>query len=182
VGKINQSMQLSWFLVALPSETTVHIHNAIAYMDAYIAVAAIAEYKKTPIFRSVNKNRQLTESAMTRTDVLRMIKRRALAAGLSPTPPVATRFERPESRLISRTAEQSRTLRRSPLMNHHERQSCTIVPGMSSHLMRSSGSRFEQFCKDTNKKAKKKANFWVGYKRAIYGVFKISCVPIRLKT
>src|SRR6058998_3233167 len=56
-------------------------HNAEAYVDAYIS-AGIAEYKKTWLFRSVNKNRQLTENAMTRTDVLRMIKRRAIAAGL----------------------------------------------------------------------------------------------------
>src|SRR6266566_4881076 len=57
-------------------------HNAEAYVDAYISAAGIAEYTKTPLFRSVNKNRQLTENAMTRTDVLRMIKRRALSAGL----------------------------------------------------------------------------------------------------
>ena len=57
-------------------------HNAEAYVDAYLAAAGIADEKKTPLFRSVNKHRQLTENAMTRTDVLRMIKRRALAAGL----------------------------------------------------------------------------------------------------
>ena len=57
-------------------------HNAEAYMDAYLAAAGIAADKKSPLFRSVDKHRQLTENPMTRTDVLRMIKRRALAAGL----------------------------------------------------------------------------------------------------
>src|SRR5881628_3066801 len=57
-------------------------HNAEAYMDAYITSADIADDKKGPLFRSVNKHRQLTENPMTRTDVLRMIKRRALSAGL----------------------------------------------------------------------------------------------------
>jgi hypothetical protein len=35
-----------------------------------------------PLFRSVDKRRHLTVNPMTRTDVLRMIRRRALAAGL----------------------------------------------------------------------------------------------------
>ena len=57
-------------------------HNAEAYMDAYLAAAGIADQKKGPLFRSVDKRRQLTDNPMTRTDVLRMIKRRASAAGL----------------------------------------------------------------------------------------------------
>src|SRR5437867_6612029 len=57
-------------------------HNAEAYVDAYLNVASISGEKKTPLFRSIDKYRKLTEKAITRTDVLRMIKRRALAAGL----------------------------------------------------------------------------------------------------
>ena len=57
-------------------------HNAEAYMDAYLTAVGIADQKKEPLFRSVDKRRHLTENPMTRTDVLRMIKRRALAAGL----------------------------------------------------------------------------------------------------
>jgi integrase/recombinase XerD len=55
-------------------------HNAEAYVDAYIAAAGIADQKKGPLFRSVDRNSTL--NAMTRTDVLRMVKRRATAAGL----------------------------------------------------------------------------------------------------
>ena len=57
-------------------------HNAGAYMDAYLEAAGIADQKKGPLFRSVDKQRRLTLNPMTRTDVLRMIKRRSQAAGL----------------------------------------------------------------------------------------------------
>lgn len=57
-------------------------HNAEAYMDAYLAATGITDQKKGPLFRSVDKHRQLTNNPMTRTDVLRMIKRRAMAVGL----------------------------------------------------------------------------------------------------
>jgi integrase/recombinase XerD len=57
-------------------------HNAETYIDAYITAAGITGQPKGPLFRSVDKHRQLTTNSITRTDVLRMIKRRALAAGL----------------------------------------------------------------------------------------------------
>jgi integrase/recombinase XerD len=57
-------------------------HNAEAYVDAYIEAAGIVGQKKTPLFRTINKYRQLTGSSMYRADVLRMIKRRAEAASL----------------------------------------------------------------------------------------------------
>jgi site-specific recombinase XerD len=57
-------------------------HNAEAYLDAYLGAASIAGHKKGVLFRSVNKRGQLTENPMTRTDALRMIKRRARAVGL----------------------------------------------------------------------------------------------------
>ena len=57
-------------------------HNAEAYIDGYLDAARIREEKKSPLFRSVDVHRKITENAMTRTDVFRMIKRRAVAAGL----------------------------------------------------------------------------------------------------
>ena len=57
-------------------------HNAETYMDAYLVAAGIAGEKKTPLFRSVDKKKQLTENLLSRNDVLRMIKRRAKSAGL----------------------------------------------------------------------------------------------------
>lgn len=59
-------------------------HNAEAYLDEYIAAAGIAGDKKEPLFRTAaGKTKRLTESAMSRSDALRMIKRRARAARLS---------------------------------------------------------------------------------------------------
>ncbi len=57
-------------------------HNAEAYLDAYLDAAGIWGGKKSPLFRSVDNRRKLIENSMTRTDVLRMVKRRALGAGL----------------------------------------------------------------------------------------------------
>jgi site-specific recombinase XerD len=57
-------------------------HNAESYLDEYLAVAGIRDEKKSPLFRSVDNRRKLTANPMTRTDVLRMVKRRALEAGL----------------------------------------------------------------------------------------------------
>jgi integrase/recombinase XerD len=57
-------------------------HNAEAYLDAYLEAAGIRDEKKSPLFRSVDNRRKLTVNPMTRTDVLRMVKRRALGAGL----------------------------------------------------------------------------------------------------
>jgi site-specific recombinase XerD len=57
-------------------------HNAEAYLDEYLAAAGIRDEKKTPLFRSVDNRRKLTQNPMSRTDVLRMVKRRALEAGL----------------------------------------------------------------------------------------------------
>lgn len=59
-------------------------HNAEAYLDAYIRAAAIADDPKGPLLRTAaGKTGQLTQNPMTRRDALRMVKRRARAAGLS---------------------------------------------------------------------------------------------------
>jgi integrase/recombinase XerD len=57
-------------------------YNAEAYLDAYLAAVGIRDDKKSPLFRSVDKQRRITANPMTRTDVLRMVKRRAHGAGL----------------------------------------------------------------------------------------------------
>ena len=58
-------------------------HNAEDYLDAYIEAAGIAGEQKGPLFRTVDRqDRQLTDRPMHRNDALRMIKRRAKAAGL----------------------------------------------------------------------------------------------------
>lgn len=58
-------------------------HNAEAYVDEYLEAAGIADDKKGPLFRSLNKSRSLGEKQMHRVDVYRMIAKRAKEAGLS---------------------------------------------------------------------------------------------------
>ena len=57
-------------------------HNLEAYIDAYLDAAGIWEEKKTPLFRAApGKTGRLTANAMCRTDVYRMIQRRADGLG-----------------------------------------------------------------------------------------------------
>jgi site-specific recombinase XerD len=59
-------------------------HKAEEYLDEYLAAADIGEEKKTPLFRSAKgRSGALTNEAMHRIDVFRMIKRRAKAAGVA---------------------------------------------------------------------------------------------------
>lgn len=57
-------------------------HNAEHYLDFYITKAGIREQKKSPLFRSINKCGAPSNSPMSRTDILRMVKRRASAGGI----------------------------------------------------------------------------------------------------
>lgn len=57
-------------------------HKAEEYMDAYLDARGLWKDKKGPLFRSVDRHRELTERPMHRNDVLEMIKRRAKEAGL----------------------------------------------------------------------------------------------------
>src|SRR5260370_26791033 len=53
------------------------------YLDAWLAAAVIGRDKKGPLFRSIGKGDRLSEKAMSRFDVLHMIKRRANAPPLT---------------------------------------------------------------------------------------------------
>jgi site-specific recombinase XerD len=57
-------------------------HCAEAYVDDYLAAAHIAEDRKGPLFRSLDRERQLTDRRLHRLEVLAMIKRRARQVGL----------------------------------------------------------------------------------------------------
>ena len=61
-------------------------HNAEAYIDAFLEAAKSEKWpRKAPLFRTVSRKRALTEARLTRTDVLRMVKRRSEDAGLPAT-------------------------------------------------------------------------------------------------
>jgi len=57
-------------------------HKAEELLDAYLAAAGIADQPGTPLFRSIDTKRKLTENRLVPRDALAMIKRRARAAGL----------------------------------------------------------------------------------------------------
>ena len=58
-------------------------HSAEEYLDAYLAAAGIAGNLKSPLFRSaLGRTDMLSDSRMSRKDVLQMVKRRAAKAGL----------------------------------------------------------------------------------------------------
>jgi len=52
------------------------VHKSEEYLDAYLRTAGIADQKGTPLWRSMTKERELSDIRMNRQDVFRMIKRR----------------------------------------------------------------------------------------------------------
>lgn len=58
-------------------------HNLDRYLEEYIRVAGIAENRKSPLFRTTRgRSGELTANSLLQSDVWRMIRRRALAAGI----------------------------------------------------------------------------------------------------
>jgi site-specific recombinase XerD len=65
-------------------EHTLPCHHELEdYLDAYMSAAGVDGEKGTPLFRTAfGKTGRLTEKRVHRNDALRMVKRRALAAGI----------------------------------------------------------------------------------------------------
>jgi integrase/recombinase XerD len=58
-------------------------HNRDRYLEEYIRAAGIAEDRKGPLFRTTRgRSGELTGNALLQSDVWRMIRRRAPAAGI----------------------------------------------------------------------------------------------------
>jgi integrase/recombinase XerD len=58
-------------------------HNLDRYLEEYIRAAGIAEDRKSPLFRTTRgRSGELTANSLLQSDVWRMIRRRALAAGI----------------------------------------------------------------------------------------------------
>ncbi len=57
-------------------------HKAEKYLDKYLEAAELVEQRKSAIFRTVNRSREITEARMYPQDVWRMLKRRAKRAQL----------------------------------------------------------------------------------------------------
>ena len=87
VGDYYQNGKRSWIRLLEKGgkfhEVPAH-HNAELYLDAYVTSAGIADDRKGALFRSADgRSGRLTDRAIGRTDVLRMIKRRSKAAELA---------------------------------------------------------------------------------------------------
>lgn len=87
VGDYYQNGKRSWIRLLEKGgkfhEVPAH-HNAELYLDAYVTAARIADESKGALFRSADgRSGRITDRAMGRTDVLRMIKRRSKAAELA---------------------------------------------------------------------------------------------------
>jgi site-specific recombinase XerD len=58
-------------------------HTALAYLSLYLTAAGIGEARRTPLFRAIHwLTGEILEEGITEAGVLRMVKRRAVAAGL----------------------------------------------------------------------------------------------------
>jgi len=58
-------------------------HNLDRYLEEYIRAAGITEDRKSPLFRTTRgRSGELTANSLLQSDVWRMIRRRALAAGI----------------------------------------------------------------------------------------------------
>ncbi|GMV25574.1 MAG: hypothetical protein AMXMBFR58_16050 [Phycisphaerae bacterium] len=60
-------------------------HTAEMYLDDYIAAAGICDQRKGPLFRSMDRWGRMSTSGLTENDAFRMVRRRAVAAGLPGT-------------------------------------------------------------------------------------------------
>jgi integrase/recombinase XerD len=60
-------------------------HSLEEVLDAYLTAAGTGDDKTTPLFRTVDRHRHLTQNRMDRRDVLAMVKRRARDAELGTT-------------------------------------------------------------------------------------------------
>ena len=59
-------------------------HNAEDYLTAYLDAGALHGERGNPLFRTLDRRRNLSENRMHRNDVLDMVKRHARHAGLNP--------------------------------------------------------------------------------------------------
>jgi len=58
--------------------------KAEQYLLEYLDAAWLHDESATPLFRTIGRRKEMTLNRMHRNDALRMIKRRAISAGVSP--------------------------------------------------------------------------------------------------
>ncbi len=109
------------------------------YLNDWITAAGITRDKKGPLFRSMGKGDRLGERAMSRFDVLHMIKRRAESAAL----PYSTCCHTFRATGITTYLQNGGTLEHAQTIANHEspgRPSCTIAPARNFRSTKWRGS------------------------------------------
>jgi integrase len=118
-------------------------HKAEEYIDEYLEAAGFGEDKKTPLWRSADgKSGRLTEKALGRIDVFKMIKRRAKVAGVALDIGCHT-FRATGITAYLLGGGPWRVPNRSPSISLRARRSFTTDAATKSHLMKSSRSHFD---------------------------------------
>ena len=107
-------------------------HKAEEYVDAWLHAAGIERDKKLPLFRTFGReNRLVTDHGLYRQDVLRMIKRRARAAGL----PDSTRCHTFRATGITAYLENGGTVEKAQAIAAHESPRTTKLYDRTSDLL-----------------------------------------------
>ena len=76
-------------------------HNLDRYLEEYIRAACIVEDRKSPLFHTMRgRSGELTANSLLQSDVWRMIRRRALAAGIKTE--IGVQTESPWSSMATR--------------------------------------------------------------------------------
>ena len=104
-------------------------HNLEHTLDAYIRAGGIGDDKKIPLFRTaIGRTGELTDRPMHRTDVLRMIQRRAKDAGIA-TPVTCHTFR---ATGITAYLDNGGPLEKAQMMATHESPSTTKLYDLTS--------------------------------------------------
>ena len=115
-------------------------HSLDQYLEEYIAVADVADDRKEPLFRTSNGHgSELAARAMLQSDVWRMIRRRALLAGIKTQIGCHT-FRATGITAFLKNGGKLESRSRWPRMNHHGRRGFTIAEMMRFRSTRSSAS------------------------------------------
>jgi integrase/recombinase XerD len=107
------------------------------YLNAWLSAAGITRDKKGPLFRSMGKADRLGDKAMSRFDVLHMIKRRAEAAGL----PYSTCCHTFRATGITTLLQNGGTLEHAQTIANHESPRTTKLYDRSREELKSKGSK-----------------------------------------
>jgi integrase/recombinase XerD len=111
-------------------------HNLDRYLEEYIRAAGIAEDRKSPLFRTTRgRSGELTANSLLQSDFWRMIRRRALAAGIK-TEIGCHPFRATGITAYLKNGGKLEIAQRWRGMNHPGQPACTTAAMMKCHSTR----------------------------------------------